>query len=341
MSSSCWHGVTSVVMGNCGMTFAPVRPGQAEVLATAMESVEDIPASASSTGSPGTGRPTASTSTPSTVPRGINAGGYVGDVALRLYVAGDAACEQDFALDAEQKAEMARLVEDSLEAGAFGYSMSRSLFHRAPDGRYVPGTWSEPRGVLRDRRTPRPPRPRRAGVRPALQRGERSPATGSTRRWPGWPTSPGRSADRSASTSADPLPRRSLPPGARAVRGGQPHRRPAPTPDHAPERRRPVQPGGQHAGGRPAIVPAELGAPRRTPRRDPRPRGPRPPAGGGAPASRMEPFERMFLMPVDSRPVRLRPTRIAGRGRRPGAARSRTTSTSSTPRTAGRWPTGR
>ena len=45
MSSSCWHGVTSVVMGNCGMTFAPVRPGQAEVLATAMESVEDIPAS--------------------------------------------------------------------------------------------------------------------------------------------------------------------------------------------------------------------------------------------------------------------------------------------------------
>ncbi len=44
MSSSCWHGVTSVVMGNCGMTFAPVRRGQADVLATAMESVEDIPA---------------------------------------------------------------------------------------------------------------------------------------------------------------------------------------------------------------------------------------------------------------------------------------------------------
>src|SRR5690349_2675946 len=45
MSSSCWHGVTSVVMGNCGMTFAPVRPGAAPVLAGAMESVEDIPAS--------------------------------------------------------------------------------------------------------------------------------------------------------------------------------------------------------------------------------------------------------------------------------------------------------
>ena len=43
MSSSCWHGVTSVVMGNCGMTFAPVQPGSSELLATAMESVEDIP----------------------------------------------------------------------------------------------------------------------------------------------------------------------------------------------------------------------------------------------------------------------------------------------------------
>src|SRR3954451_11960408 len=45
LSSSCWHGVTSVVMGNCGMTFAPVRPGAAGVLAHAMESVEDISAS--------------------------------------------------------------------------------------------------------------------------------------------------------------------------------------------------------------------------------------------------------------------------------------------------------
>ena len=45
MSSSCWHGVTSAVMGNCGMTFAPLRQGQGPVLAHMMESVEDIPAS--------------------------------------------------------------------------------------------------------------------------------------------------------------------------------------------------------------------------------------------------------------------------------------------------------
>ena len=145
MSSSCWHGVTSVVMGNCGMTFAPVRPGQAELLATAMESVEDIPASCILEGLPwdwegydGYLRALES------LPMGLNAGGFVGDVALRLYVAGDAACDPEYRLSEEQLAEIARLVEQALDAGALGYSISRSLFHRVPDGRNVPGTWSDP-----------------------------------------------------------------------------------------------------------------------------------------------------------------------------------------------------
>ena len=56
-----------------------------------------------------------------------HAGGYVGDVALRLYVAGDAACEPDFAATEEQLAEMAALVEQSLEAGALGYSMAAAV----------------------------------------------------------------------------------------------------------------------------------------------------------------------------------------------------------------------
>jgi N-acyl-D-aspartate/D-glutamate deacylase len=145
MSSSCWHGVTSVVMGNCGMTFAPVRPGQAEVLATAMESVEDISASCILEGLPWDWEDFGGyLETLDRLPRGLNAGGYVGDVALRLYVAGDAACEPDFVASGEQLAEMAALVESALEAGALGYSISRSLFHRVPDGRNVPGTWSDP-----------------------------------------------------------------------------------------------------------------------------------------------------------------------------------------------------
>jgi N-acyl-D-aspartate/D-glutamate deacylase len=145
MSSSCWHGVTSVVMGNCGMTFAPVQPGNAEVLATAMESVEDIPASCILEGLPwnweGFG---GYLDALEAMPRGLNAGAYVGDVAIRMYVAGDAACEVDFRATPEQLEQMAGCVREAMQAGALGYSISRSLFHRVPDGRNVPGTWSDP-----------------------------------------------------------------------------------------------------------------------------------------------------------------------------------------------------
>jgi N-acyl-D-aspartate/D-glutamate deacylase len=146
MSSSCWHGVTSVVMGNCGMTFAPVRPGAAPVLAGAMESVEDIPASCILAGLPWSWESYAEyLDVVDALPKGINAGGYVGDVALRTYVIGDAACEPDFRATEEQLAAMAREVDVALEAGALGYSISRSLTHRVPDGRWVPGTFADPR----------------------------------------------------------------------------------------------------------------------------------------------------------------------------------------------------
>lgn len=150
MSSSCWHGVTSVVMGNCGMTFAPVHPGQADLLATAMESVEDIPASCILDGLPWDWESYGEyLDAVDALPKGINAGGYVGDVAVRLYVAGDAACEPDFVASDDQLARMADQVGAAMEAGAFGYSISRSLFHRVPDGRNVPGTWSDPSEFFR------------------------------------------------------------------------------------------------------------------------------------------------------------------------------------------------
>src|SRR5690606_28677435 len=92
MSSSCWHGVTSVVMGNCGMTFAPVRPGQAETLATMMESVEDIPAACILDGLSWQWESYGEyLDAVGSLPLGINAGGYVGDVAIRTYVCGEAA----------------------------------------------------------------------------------------------------------------------------------------------------------------------------------------------------------------------------------------------------------
>ena len=145
MSSSCWHGVTSVVMGNCGMTFAPLRPGQADVLAHMMESVEDIPASAILQGLEWNWESYGQyLDAVDAMPKGINAAGYVGDVADRTYVCGDAACDDDFRATPEQLGRMAEIVEDAIRAGAVGYSISRSLTHRVPDGRWVPGTWSDP-----------------------------------------------------------------------------------------------------------------------------------------------------------------------------------------------------
>ncbi|HEC09812.1 MAG TPA: amidohydrolase [Acidimicrobiales bacterium] len=145
MSSSCYHGVTSVVMGNCGMTFAPVHAGEESVLARAMETVEDIPASCILEGLPWNWETYGQyLDAVDAMPMGVNAGGYVGDVALRLYVAGDAACEPDFVATPDQLKQMAALVEEAITAGALGYSISRSLFHRVPDGRNVPGTWSPP-----------------------------------------------------------------------------------------------------------------------------------------------------------------------------------------------------
>jgi N-acyl-D-aspartate/D-glutamate deacylase len=137
-------------MGNCGMTFAPVRPGQAELLATAMESVEDIPASCILDGLPWNWETYGEyLDAVDAMPKGINTGGYVGDVALRLYVAGEAACDPGFVATEQHLEEMADLVEAALRAGALGYSISRSLFHRVPDGRNVPGTWSRPEEFFR------------------------------------------------------------------------------------------------------------------------------------------------------------------------------------------------
>lgn len=150
MSSSCWHGVTSVVMGNCGMTFAPVRSGDSATLANAMERVEDIPAAAILEGLPWDWEDFGGyLDVIDAMPKGLNAGGFVGDVAIRFYVAGEASCDPEFTMSDAQLDEMDRIVEASVRAGALGYSISRSLFHRVPDGRNVPGTWAPPEEFLR------------------------------------------------------------------------------------------------------------------------------------------------------------------------------------------------
>jgi len=88
-SSSCWHGVTSVVMGNCGVTFAPCRPQDREYLAHLMESVEDIPAETIMAGMPWQWETYGEyLKTLDTLPKGVNVGGLVGHCAVRYWAMG-------------------------------------------------------------------------------------------------------------------------------------------------------------------------------------------------------------------------------------------------------------
>lgn len=147
-SPGTWHGVTSIVMGNCGVTFAPVRAGQAGYLAAMMESVEDIPGAAILDGLPWTWTTYGEfLRTLEQRPLGPNAGGMVGHCAVRHYAMGDAAVGDSEASTAEL-AEMTALVGEALDAGAVGFSTSRTALHMLPDKRPVPGTFA-PQSELR------------------------------------------------------------------------------------------------------------------------------------------------------------------------------------------------
>lgn len=142
-TSSCWHGTTSVVLGNCGVTFAPVEPGQKEFLAEMMESVEDIPREAILEGMPWDWRSYGDyLDWLERTPKGVNAGGLVGHCALRVAAMGER-CMTEGSGTADDIARMAELAEEAMQAGALGISTSRTLGHRVPDGRPVPGTFAE------------------------------------------------------------------------------------------------------------------------------------------------------------------------------------------------------
>jgi len=142
LSPSCWHGVTTVVMGNCGVGFAPARPDRREWLIGLMESVEDIPGSALAEGIKWEWE---------TFPEymdSIDRKPLVLDVAtqaphgsIRAYVMGERGARNEEATPADI-AEMARITREALEAGALGFSTSRTQLHRAKDGEPVPGTYA-------------------------------------------------------------------------------------------------------------------------------------------------------------------------------------------------------
>ena len=140
VTPSSWHGVTTVVMGNCGVGFAPARADRHEWLIDLMEGVEDIPGSAMTEGITWEW-----TSFPEyldaveRMPRVLDVGAQIAHGPLRGYVMGDrgAANEAATALDL---AAMAGLVTEALAAGALGFSTSRTPLHRSKAGELVPGT---------------------------------------------------------------------------------------------------------------------------------------------------------------------------------------------------------
>jgi N-acyl-D-amino-acid deacylase len=142
LTPSCWHGVTTVVMGNCGVGFAPVAPDRHEWLIGLMEGVEDIPGAALSVGIDWSWE-----SFPEYLdalearPHVVDLGTQVPHGAVRAYVMGERGARNDPA-DADDIAAMARVVADGIEAGALGFSTSRTLAHRAIDGEPVPGTFA-------------------------------------------------------------------------------------------------------------------------------------------------------------------------------------------------------
>jgi N-acyl-D-aspartate/D-glutamate deacylase len=142
LAPSSWHGVTTAVMGNCGVGFAPVRPTDHQFLIDLMEGVEDIPGSALAEGIDWKWeRFPEYLDALEAMPRAIDVGAQVPHAAVRAYVLGDR-CNTDYVPNAAEIAEMAELVREGVAAGALGFSTSRTLLHKDLKGVYMPGTFA-------------------------------------------------------------------------------------------------------------------------------------------------------------------------------------------------------
>jgi len=150
-ANSCWHGVTSAVMGNCGFTIAPGSAAQSALLVRNLERAEDMSASVLAAGIDWTW-----TSYPEymdaleALPKGIHYAPQVGHSAVRCHVMGERAfCE---VASEDEIARMEAQVEQAMRAGAWGFTTSRTMHHQTPDGRPVAsrlGSWEELCRLLR------------------------------------------------------------------------------------------------------------------------------------------------------------------------------------------------
>ncbi len=142
LTPSSWHGATTIVMGNCGVGFAPVRAEDREMLINLMESVEDIPGSALAEGINWEWE-----SFPEyldaldKMPRAIDVGAQVPHCSVRAYVMGER-CMTEKTANAEDIEAMKDIVAEGLKAGAIGFSTSRTMVHLTKDNQPIPGTFA-------------------------------------------------------------------------------------------------------------------------------------------------------------------------------------------------------
>jgi len=144
-SFSCDHGATSVVIGNCSLSLAPVKKGKAQRMAEFLSYVEAIPMEVLNTIEVDW----------ETFPQymdkldknlGVNVGTLIGHTAVRYYVMGDA-CQTRAATDDELK-DMQAVVRDGMEGGALGLSVSRNRGHYDPQGLHIPALWADEKEIF-------------------------------------------------------------------------------------------------------------------------------------------------------------------------------------------------
>ena len=141
LAPSCWHGVTTIVMGNCGVGFAPVVPGQEQTLIEQMEGVEDIPGTALAEGIDFRWESFSEYLDALGERRFmLDVGTQVPHAAVRAYVMGDRSMDPEPTQDDLDR--IATIVREGVEAGALGVSTSRILAHRTSVGEEVPGTFA-------------------------------------------------------------------------------------------------------------------------------------------------------------------------------------------------------
>ena len=149
-SCSCYHGVTSVVMGNCGFTLAPCRESEADLVFRNLERAEDIAREAMLAGIAWRWETYPEyLDVLDSVPKGINYAGYMGHSALRTYVMGQRAFEEEATEDEIKR--MASIAEQAVRAGALGFTTSRSPNHQTSDHKPVASrlaSWDEVRTIV-------------------------------------------------------------------------------------------------------------------------------------------------------------------------------------------------